>query len=474
MGKSIVNGRWGLRHLNFVFICRMATRLRLKLRIWVVLYIDQVVLGCSFSSSCRNFCSKWAVSFSQRLVTEAIGMQRQPWRNWTFLTKRNCLTTLEWSPTTMAVPFCFHVKVGLKLAAQRARAKQNRAIGNPWRRGDDGDDQVCVLGGARRSRGRDVREVWRRGRHWGRGWRVLWARRSVGRGVGRGRGRAQGRGRGLGRGIAVDRNASSVGNNEAQPLTRDVVNLGESESRESIPLREIDAHFQWYCKPEREFNFFKLFWVEQVPEAFFRIHEGVCDRRPNFEPQFGQHFILQNWWAWACLQFCITKKVTASKQKLVKSALFHILSAHGKGLNRKVQSIVVNYNEFKGWPWSCGEGFIGTWQKEIMAGTAHWICLWRQCWLFEGWRCSRLALMVEGLRVGVRAKWTFRTSVETPDPTVERWMSREVRGLLGTQHTLRKMTADRVEGGVLSFESNYGRGLPGPYERSGLSHVPAP
>ena len=33
MAKSTVYGRWGLRHLNFVFICRMATRLRIKLRI---------------------------------------------------------------------------------------------------------------------------------------------------------------------------------------------------------------------------------------------------------------------------------------------------------------------------------------------------------------------------------------------------------------------------------------------------------
>ena len=33
MGKSTVYGRWGLRHLNFVFICRMATRLRMELRI---------------------------------------------------------------------------------------------------------------------------------------------------------------------------------------------------------------------------------------------------------------------------------------------------------------------------------------------------------------------------------------------------------------------------------------------------------
>ena len=85
-----------------------------------------------------------------------------------------------------------------------------------------------------------------------------------------------------------------MGNNDTQPLTWDIVNLGESEPQESIPLRELDAHFPLYRKPEREFNFFKVFLVEQVPEAVFRVNEGVCDRRPNFEPQYGQHFILQN------------------------------------------------------------------------------------------------------------------------------------------------------------------------------------
>ena len=82
-------------------------------------------------------------------------------------------------------------------------------------------------------------------------------------------------------------------NNDTQPLTWDVVNQGESGPRESIPLRELDTNFPRYCKPEREFNFFKLFLVEQFPEAFFRVHEGVCYQRPNFEPQFGQHFIIQ-------------------------------------------------------------------------------------------------------------------------------------------------------------------------------------
>ena len=50
------------------------------------------------------------------------------------------------------------------------------------------------------------------------------------------------------RGNPVDGNASSVGNNDAQPLTWDVVNIGESEQRGYIPLREVDAHFLLYCK----------------------------------------------------------------------------------------------------------------------------------------------------------------------------------------------------------------------------------
>ena len=101
--------------------------------------------------------------------------------------------------------------------------------------------RCAFLGGARG--GRDVRGVWRRGRHRERGERVRGARRSVGRGVGGGRGRAQGRGRGLGGGNAVDGSPTNVGSNDAQPLTLDVVNLGASEPRESILLREFGAHF---------------------------------------------------------------------------------------------------------------------------------------------------------------------------------------------------------------------------------------
>ena len=45
MAKSTVYGRWGLRHLNFVFICRMATRLRMKLRIELFFTVINVSFG---------------------------------------------------------------------------------------------------------------------------------------------------------------------------------------------------------------------------------------------------------------------------------------------------------------------------------------------------------------------------------------------------------------------------------------------
>ena len=88
--------------------------------------------------------------------------------------------------------------------------------------------------------------------------------------------------------------------------------------------------------------------MEQVPEAFFRVHEGVCSRKPNFEPQVGQHFIRQNWWAWSCWKVCGSfcqniygllfailhyKKLRPVNKNLSKVHFFHILSAHAKGLN---------------------------------------------------------------------------------------------------------------------------------------------
>ena len=108
------------------------------------------------------FAQRWAVSLSQRLATEAIGMQRQPWSTWIFLMKMNRLTALDWSPTTIAVPFRFQVTLGLKLALHRGREgskiDRREVIDDE---GDDGDDpEVCVHGGA--CGGRDVRRVWRR------------------------------------------------------------------------------------------------------------------------------------------------------------------------------------------------------------------------------------------------------------------------------------------------------------------------
>ena len=59
MEKSTVYGRWGLRHLNFVFICRMEQDCA-----WIFALSCSLQwssrFGCSCSSSCRNFC--WNVS----------------------------------------------------------------------------------------------------------------------------------------------------------------------------------------------------------------------------------------------------------------------------------------------------------------------------------------------------------------------------------------------------------------------------
>ena len=52
------------------------------------------------------------------------------------------------------------------------------------------------------------------------------------------------RGRGLGRGNGVDGNPTNVGCNDAQTPTRDFVNLGESEPRESTRVKGRGTHFQ--------------------------------------------------------------------------------------------------------------------------------------------------------------------------------------------------------------------------------------
>ena len=51
----------------------------------------------------------------------------------------------------------------------------------------------------------------------------------------------------LGCGNAVVMNTSNVDSIDAQPLTWDVVNLGASEPRESVPLRELGTRIPWYC-----------------------------------------------------------------------------------------------------------------------------------------------------------------------------------------------------------------------------------
>ena len=67
----------------------------MKLRIELFFTVIKSFWGVHVQVLAEIFAQRWAVSLSQRLVTEAIGMHREPWSNWTFLTKRNRLTTLE-------------------------------------------------------------------------------------------------------------------------------------------------------------------------------------------------------------------------------------------------------------------------------------------------------------------------------------------------------------------------------------------
>ena len=84
MGRSTVYDRWGLRHLNFVVSCCMATRLRIKLRIELSFTVIKSFWGVHVQVLAETFAQRWAVSLSRRLVAEVIGMQTQPWSTWTF------------------------------------------------------------------------------------------------------------------------------------------------------------------------------------------------------------------------------------------------------------------------------------------------------------------------------------------------------------------------------------------------------
>ena len=254
---------WILEAGNRINTGCMATRLRMKVRI--ELFFTVVKSFWSVHNSCRNFCSKVSCfSLSQRLVTEAIGMQRQPWSTSTFLTKMNRLTALEWSLTTLAVSFCFPVTVGLNLTAQRARANQNRAMGSPWRQ-----RWRWRWSGVRSSRwtwrkrcSRTLRK-WTSWRTWGtsplrenvlweRGW---WRQRSSTR---------------LRKRPWWWKRCWREPNQRWQQWCS-TTRLGRRESlgiwTTRIYSTERNWHFPWYCKPERELYFFQLLVLEQVAEA---------------------------------------------------------------------------------------------------------------------------------------------------------------------------------------------------------------
>ena len=62
---------------------------------------------------------------------------------------------------------------------------------------------------------------------------------------------------------------TNVGINGHQPLTWDVVNLGESERRESVPLRDLGAHFLCYRKPGSNSSFSSCSCWNKLLKVFF-------------------------------------------------------------------------------------------------------------------------------------------------------------------------------------------------------------
>ena len=84
-------GGGGGERVNFLFICCMATRLRRELCIELFFTVIKSFWGVHVRVFAEIFAQKWAVCLSKRLVTKAIGMQRQPGSTWTFLTKMNPL-----------------------------------------------------------------------------------------------------------------------------------------------------------------------------------------------------------------------------------------------------------------------------------------------------------------------------------------------------------------------------------------------
>ena len=95
MGESTVYDRWGLRHPNFVFMCCMATRLRMKLPIDLPYQLTKSFWGVHVQDLAGFFfffCSKvGSFSLSQRVVTElsqkgcwgSLGVPSLSWRKWT-------------------------------------------------------------------------------------------------------------------------------------------------------------------------------------------------------------------------------------------------------------------------------------------------------------------------------------------------------------------------------------------------------
>ena len=154
-----------------------------------------------------------------------------------------------------------------------------------------------------------------------------------------------------------------MGNDDAQTLTWDVVNLGESEPRESIPLRELDlmpiSHDVVDLKGNSTFSSCS-FW-----KKFLKRFSGYTKECATEDQTFNHNLL--NILIFNCkidelglvekcvehsfslymgcyLQFCITKKLRPVNKNSSKVHFFHILSAHAKGLITPTHTLASNYS----------------------------------------------------------------------------------------------------------------------------------
>ena len=131
LGESTVYGRWGLRHLNFVFVCCIATILRKKLRIELFFTFMKSFWGVHVQLLAEFFVQRWAISLYRTWSWSHRDARSQP------------LSTLPSEPVDGAWLISDDegsaiLRIndsGLKNSCTEGESEANRVIWSPWQQG---------------------------------------------------------------------------------------------------------------------------------------------------------------------------------------------------------------------------------------------------------------------------------------------------------------------------------------------------